>query len=1042
MNWHRIMSRNTFAATGGLILFVLAACQPSGPKSVSLDEAKQATASFGTEGFAAPPRRASDILALLEEAKTDEVRVAQLRAQASAQPPAGASDRVLARFYSERSFAAKKVGLLQQYVADQEEAYRHAKAGYGGEAIWADNRDYVRQTAYAQRLYGNNDRAEELFAEDRRLSAKYPKALFSSLGNLVGTRAWGGKTVEAEQYLREFEALYPRIRGRDKWTSYLWNDAHSGYLTSVGRFDEAQEYFTPFMELIPELEEDADNMETTMYMRVQYAKFLLRAGRPLEAELQARDALKAALRYSVAPTASVAFPASVLADALADEGRLDEATILARRVIDLLTAGGATPEMAVLRNAQRSLALLLAAQGDWAESRALFDAVARTGKSDATLWIDDWMRLSAVYPMVMIETGSLAEATAKLRDSQATMEARFGERHPITAEFGGVLAVALTKSGAQKEAMELFRSSVPILISRSREIQKGGGTATAGERMLDYILASYLRLLIDLRGTTIESASGLNAVEEAFQIADLARSRAVQQAIGASAARAAASDRDLADLARREQDARGQISSLYDLIASAPDEASAKDLKGRIDTLRSARAALMEEIERRYPDYAALINPKPLSLAEARSLLHPGEALVSLYAGPEESYVWAASADNVAFERVALNAADIDDRVKNLRKALNPAARTLGEIPSFDVAAAHELYRAILEPVSAAWKSADTLVVVPHGALAQLPLALLPTDVAQVDEDAEPLFSGYRAVPWLARDHAVVTVPSVSAFAALRRLPSPNQARTQLAAFGDPIFTPNDTEAGQPNADAPLASRGLLAVRGLPVKLRAAPGTEASASAQLPMLPRLPETADEVRGIAVALSADPATSVFLGADASEQRVKTMDLAGRRVVVFATHGLVSGDLDGLTQPALALSNPALSKDGGDGLLTMGEILALKLDADWVVLSACNTAAGEGAGSEAISGLGRAFLYAGARALLVSNWPVETTSTRALTTDIFNRQAEDPALTRASALRQAMLGLIDGPGYVDATGSVVFSYAHPIFWAPFALVGDGA
>ena len=109
---------------------------------------------------------------------------------------------------------------------------------------------------------------------------------------------------------------------------------------------------------------------------------------------------------------------------------------------------------------------------------------------------------------------------------------------------------------------------------------------------------------------------------------------------------------------------------------------------------------------------------------------------------------------------------------------------------------------------------------------------------------------------------------------------------------------------------------------------------------------------------------------------------------------------------------------------------------------MVLSACNTAAGSGAGAEAVSGLGRAFFYAGARALLVTNWPVETTSARALTTTLFQRQARDAALSRADALRASMLGLIDGPGYVDpASGKIVFSYAHPIFWAPFTLIVDG-
>jgi CHAT domain-containing protein len=188
---------------------------------------------------------------------------------------------------------------------------------------------------------------------------------------------------------------------------------------------------------------------------------------------------------------------------------------------------------------------------------------------------------------------------------------------------------------------------------------------------------------------------------------------------------------------------------------------------------------------------------------------------------------------------------------------------------------------------------------------------------------------------------------------------------------------------------------------------------------------------------------DPAGAVFVGKDASEENVKSLNLSSTRVLAFATHGLVPGDLNGLTQPALALSSPELLGGQDDGLLTMGEIMGLKLDADWVVLSACNTGAGDGAGAEAVSGLGQAFFYAGTRALLVSNWPVETTSAKRLTTDLFFRQAANTALTRAEALRQSMIALMDGPGYVDpASDRAVFSYAHPLFWAPFSIVGDGS
>ncbi len=162
----------------------------------------------------------------------------------------------------------------------------------------------------------------------------------------------------------------------------------------------------------------------------------------------------------------------------------------------------------------------------------------------------------------------------------------------------------------------------------------------------------------------------------------------------------------------------------------------------------------------------------------------------------------------------------------------------------------------------------------------------------------------------------------------------------------------------------------------------------------------------------------------------------MDLSGIKIVAFATHGLVPGELNGLTQPALALSSPTVTGEDNDGLLTMEEILGLKLDADWVILSACNTGVGAGAGAEAASGLGRAFFYAGTRALLVTNWSVHSQSARQLVTDLFKRQAEDPTLGRSEALRQAMMALLDGPGYPKTE----YAYAHPLFWAPYTIIGE--
>ena len=389
-----------------------------------------------------------------------------------------------------------------------------------------------------------------------------------------------------------------------------------------------------------------------------------------------------------------------------------------------------------------------------------------------------------------------------------------------------------------------------------------------------------------------------------------------------------------------------------------------------------------------------------------------------------------------AFAAAPLGRDGLAEAIGHLREALEPDLAVTGDVPAFDTAAAHRLYAQLLQPVAPGWGTARHLLVVPHGALAQLPLTVLPTEAVAATvaaTDGVP-FSQYRKVPWLARQAAVTQLPTVAALASLRALPPGRPNRKPFVGFGDPWFSKEQASA----PSGPLTTRGGV---GGALAKRASPRKAGDYTADLAQLPRLPDTAQEVSAIATTLRAEPARDVYLGSKASESAVGRANLADYRVVMFATHGLIPGDLAGLTQPALALSAPAVTGEPGDGLLTVENILALKLDADWVVLSACNTAAAQGAGAEAVSGLGRAFFYAGTRALLVSNWPVETTSARTITSDLFRRQAETPTLARAEALQQAMLALIDGPGYVDASGNPVFSYAHPIFWAPFSLVGDG-
>ncbi|MFH1491580.1 MAG: CHAT domain-containing protein, partial [Pseudomonadota bacterium] len=515
--------------------------------------------------------------------------------------------------------------------------------------------------------------------------------------------------------------------------------------------------------------------------------------------------------------------------------------------------------------------------------------------------------------------------------------------------------------------------------------------------------------------------------------------------------RAAAVDPGLADLVRQEQDAAKQLETLkqtlFNALAAPSDQQNPKalaDLKGTIDTLSKARDTILEDIQKRFPKYADFVMPELITLGTVQGLLKESESLVVIYPTSKRTFIWAIpQKGTVAFSSASINRDIIAHTVKVMRTALDPpwGVGTLGSIPDLDLEAAHGLYQALLEPVKQGWEGSKNLVVVAHGALGFLPLSVLPTKAVKLDPEKEPLFSNYRSVPWLARSHGISMLPSVTSLRILRSLPKGDPGRKVFTGFGNPYFT---LAQASEKAEKTVVSRAGT-MRGMPIRRRglkkAAVKEEDPPSAGIESLSPLPDTAEEVEGIALALKADRSRDIFLGRAASEDQVKSMDLTKVRVLAFATHGLLPGELDGLTQPALALSSPEVTGGRDDGLLTMGEILGLKLNADWVVLSACNTGAGEGAGAEAVSGLGRAFFYAGTRAMLVSNWPVETTSAKTLTTDLFQRQAADPGLSRSEALKGTMLDMIDKGGNRDEGGRMVFSYAHPIFWAPFAVIGDG-
>ncbi|MCP3467952.1 CHAT domain-containing tetratricopeptide repeat protein [Bradyrhizobium sp. CCGUVB23] len=1018
------------------------------------------------KGFVAPPRTIADITAILDSEKPDEKLIAELKADADAAPTGKESREDLAQFYFDRANARSQLGRLAESTADANKA---VEVGRG--AVSPNMMGRLLQLQSVQyALAGDPKRALEIMQRLLRETLNVPGAKgyqFNANRTVASILIQMGDVAQAEAYLRRsltgiqeartsglpgWRASYAKFgqtwEGEIEITRGIIFEARGQFAEAEAAYRAAEVRKRAGNKAV--LESENPPAETLLLqvvdsMVLNQARMKARQGRLAEAEVDARRALLARLKDTGKYNPVTPRFVMGLAGILVEEGRYEEAEQIGRVALEINKTVGVPEESQATVQLLSQLAGMLTLRRKTPEANEMY---ARIDKAVAN-WDPQRRQVFELNPsriLSLYASGQIDAGIAAAEQLVKKQVGRVGENHFDAASARGTLAIGLMRAHRDAEAIREFKAAIPIMMANARENADDENTTVVAARTqrLQGTVENYFLLLARAEGTSNEVG------EETFSLADAIRGRSVQQALAASSARAAAKDPALADLVRKEQDltkqVNAQLGTLNNVLAipsADRDEKGVQQIQASIAALRGERDKARQEIKQKFPSYADLVSPKPPSVAEIRATLSDNEAMLSFYFGQNGSFVWAVPKSGpVAFAAVNARIGDIESKIRKLREALEPQAAMISDIPPFDLKLAYELYELLLKPVEGGWKPAKNLIVVTNGALGLLPLSLLPTAPAEVSQDDDPLFVSYRNVPWLARTHAVTTVPSAAALRTLRKLPPGKPGRSELVAFGDPYFNRDQqAEAEATDAKVQVADAGGNVTRGMPLKRRNSPKLEGVDSAELALLPRLPDTADELKSIAIALQADPSKVLFLGSKATESAVKTMNLSGFKILAFATHGLVPGELNGLTQPALALSSPAVTGEEGDGLLTMEEILGLKLDADWVILSACNTGAGAGAGAEAASGLGRAFFYAGTRALLVTNWSVHSQSARQLVTDLFKRQADDPKIGRSEALRQAMMALVDGPGYLNGEGKTEFAYAHPLFWAPYSIIGDG-
>jgi CHAT domain-containing protein len=739
-----------------------------------------------------------------------------------------------------------------------------------------------------------------------------------------------------------------------------------------------------------------------------------------------------------------------------------------------------------------NLATLYRTQGHFAEAEALLEralAIAEKTAPDHPNTAKVLINLAELYR----EQGRYAEAETHSKQAFAIAEKALGPDHPDVASAFNTLAWLALARRDWVQAADYWQRATEVIERRSALGLAGSEESSVrGEAVRNSSYFSGLVKMTELLARK-DNADGTTRGLKTFETAQWAVASDAASALAQMAARGAKGSPELARIVRERQDLIGERQVKDKQLISAKSEPLAKRnldrerlLSDRLANIDVKLSQISSLLAKDFPEYTLLVTPKPISVTDVQGELRDGEALILMLDTSEfkpvteATFVWVLTKSDMRWVRSELGTSALHREVAALRCGLDftlwdnvesatkckdalraeprgEAVKRNGkeernQVLPFDLARAHVLYKALLAPIEDMIKG-KRLLIVPSGPLTSLPFNVLVTEPPEI---AIPqTLAQYRNVAWLGARTALTVLPSVSSLKVLRQFAKTSHASKIYLGIGNPLLdgAQDDPVWGADNkkraelartkrcTQAPrvaLAHGRQRSVRSFTSMFR---GIQADIE-QIRYQAPLPESADELCEVARQIGVSE-SEVLLGANATEARLKDLSDKGRladyQILHFATHGALAGQVEGLAEPGLILTPPtkrtsdpkALERD--DGFLTASEIASLKLDADWVILSACNTAGAQGEGAEALSGMARAFLYAGARALLVSHWEVDTDAAIKLTTRAFAELKAHPAAGRAEAMRFAMRELIERGSPAEV---------HPSMWAPFVVVGEGA
>ena len=951
---------------------------------------------------------------------------------------------LLANVVQDRGGDAEAAGLYAGVLARWEKAFG---PGY--------HRDHDVQLSYgvSLRRLSRFEEAEKAFRAAIEISAKALGELHAFNAkpriNLAGLYRELGRLPEAEALYKSALDASMKISRGDHPEIALILDNLSVLYFDMARYEEAEKHGRQALDMFERLGGDATGY--AVHTLNNLAAIYKNTGRTAQAQNYLERALSlTATTPALKENPIIATLNDNLAGVFADRGEREKAAEhhLKAYEVFLRLHGPDSADMAI---ASHNIASLHLDMKDYEKAKDWFGKALRTYEKiygrKHRLYAASLTRLAEVHARQKAPELALPLLEEALRIALEVLP----EDHPDIAGILVDTGSAEAERGAFAKAYEAYGKASEIIIRRWRD----GRVDAIRERAFRGLLQTGGKL-VDEPGQDRQ-----RLLRQAFDAAQWIGNTQTASALAQMSARFAAGDSALAQNVRGQQDQSRELTAIEDklTLALAPasgkrDEALVGYLRRKREDLLKALAALDEALARDFPGYAELSRPAPLTFDALRSLLRKDELFIQYAIDEEASHVWVIGGDKISSHRIGLGRAQLEAQVARLRCGLDESGwsrqskdggcETLlgrpmgrGALP-FDLKAAHALYQALIGPFEKE-TAGKQLLIVPAGALTSLPFQVLLREPAR--QQFAPDMRSYAGVRWLGTSNAITILPAASSLKALRQFARKSPAAEPYIGYGDPklaglpscpkIDVPESCGDGQ----APYTAAVRL-VAGFASFFRAGQADAVAVSSLCP----LPDTAHELKCVARSLGAAPAT-IHTGLAATETLVKAASgngtLENYRVVHFATHGLLAGETHEidktLAEPALVLSPPAAPLKDDDGLLTASEVAQLKLNSDWVILSACNTAAGDRPGAEALSGLTRAFFYAGTRSVLVSHWPVNSTAAVALTTGAFAAMNKDKRIGRGEAMRRSIAALVEGGRPWEA---------HPAYWAPFVIVGEGA